>query len=232
MTTEPADAVPDLAEVRREIDAIDDRLLALLDARFAAVARVRAAKQAVEGPGRAAFRPAREAEVLRRLTAQGGGHVPPEVILRLWRIIMGAATQMQDGLRVFASTALLGHGPAASLLANQFMRLSACADAGAAIAGAADGGLAAVWLREPFADRLGQLHVVGALGDGVPEVFLVGAASLAGPTGGDETLVSCSTAPAGANWHAEGLAALPGFLEKAPGGARLLGRYPRLHLDL
>ena len=42
-TADPA-PIPSLIEVRREIDDIDDRLLALLDARFAAVARVRAAK--------------------------------------------------------------------------------------------------------------------------------------------------------------------------------------------
>ena len=233
MTAENTAPVPGLADVRREIDEIDERLLALLDARFAAVARVRAAKEAVAGPGRAAFRPGREAEVLRRLAARRGSNVPLELMVRLWRSIMGAATQMQDGLRVFASQALLADARASGLLGTQFSRLSACKDAGEAIRAAAAGGLAAVWLHEGFAELLGGLHVIGALGEPLPEVFLVGAPALAEPSGDDETLLAAAAAPHGALWWSHGLAGMAGFLHEqaVPAGSRLLGRYPRLNFN-
>jgi chorismate mutase len=223
---------PDLASVRREIDEIDDRLLALLEARFAAVARVRAAKEAVSGAGRAAFRPAREAAVLRRLAKQRGPSVPLELMVRLWRIIMGAATQMQDGLQVFASRKLLSNPAAAALLGTQFSRLSGCEDAASAIRASGEAGLAAVWVEESFAEHLGVLQVIGALGASKPEIFLVGSPSLAEASGEDETLLASPTVPANAQWSAHGLCGVPGFLEanEAPHGSYVLGRYPRLDL--
>jgi chorismate mutase len=228
MTLDPA-AIPSLAEVRREIDEIDDRLLALLDERFAAVARVRAAKQAEDGAGRAAFRPAREAQVLRRLLARRGQYLPPGLLVRLWRAIMGSATQAQDGLTVHASKLLLSDAAASALLNTQFGGIAACLNCAAAIDRAHVAGLAAVAFSEPFAQSLGRLQVIGTLGEDMPLVFLVGAPSLAEPSGDDETLVLADEAPAGAHWSHAGLAGLPGFLEPdaTPPGTVFLGRYPR-----
>lgn len=233
MTADPANS-PSLAHVRREIDEIDDRLIALLDERFAAVARVRAAKQAEDGPGRAAFRPAREAQVLRRLLAKRGKHLPASLLVRLWRSIMGSATQAQDGLTVHASKALLGDAAASALLNTQFGGISACLNCAAAIDRAHVAGLAAVSLAEPFAASLGRLHVIGTLGEEKPLVFLVGSPSLAEPSGDDETLVLATQVPADAHWTEAGLAGIPGFLEPdaTPPGTVFLGRYPRpLRLD-
>ena len=228
MTADPA-TIPSLGQVRREIDDIDDRLLALLDERFAAVARVRAAKQAEDGPGRAAFRPAREAQVLRRLLARRGQHVPAGLLVRLWRSIMGSATQAQDGLRVHASKTLLGDATASALLNTQFGGIAACLNCAAAIDRAHVAGLAAVSLAEPFSQSLGRLHVIGTLGEEKPLVFLVGSPSLAEPSGDDETLVVTDAAPANAHWVEAGLAGIPGFLEPdaTPIGTVFLGRYPR-----
>ena len=233
MTADPA-TIPSLGQVRREIDEIDDRLLALLDERFAAVARVRAAKQAEDGPGRAAFRPAREAQVLRRLLAQRGQHLPASLLVRLWRSIMGSATQAQDGLTVHASKALLSDVAASALLNTQFGGIAACLNCAAAIDRAHVAGLAAVSLAEPFAASLGRLHVIGTLGEEKPLVLLVGSPSLAEPSGDDETLVLADKAPANAHWAEAGLAGIPGFLEPdaTPAGTVFLGRYPRpLRLD-
>ena len=49
--------------IRREMDEIDTQLLALLGARFAATARVKA----IKGPAPSPMRPGREAAILRRL---------------------------------------------------------------------------------------------------------------------------------------------------------------------
>lgn len=233
MTSDPAKPLS-LADVRREIDAIDDRLLALLEERFAAVARVRAAKEAESGPGRAAFRPAREAQVLRRLLAKRGAHVPAGLLVRLWRAIMGSATQAQDGLMVHASKALLADPRAAALINTQFSGIAQCLNCASAIDRAHVAGLAAVSPAEDFSDSIGRLHVIGTLGEGEPAVFLIGQPSLAEPSGDDETLVRTNDAPANAHWASAGLAGLPGFLEpdETPPGTSFLGRYPRpLRID-
>lgn len=219
-----------LEEARREIDRIDDQILALLDARFAAVARVRAAKQAEQGPRRAAFRPAREAQVFRRLLARKGEHVPPGLLVRLWRTIMGWATQAQGALSVHGSARLLGEATAASLLGTQFAQVHEAADVASAIRSAeAMGGIAAVGLDEDFAPHLGEARVIGTLGNNRPSLLLIGPPLLAEPSGDDETLVLVSTPPAHANWQRGRLAGLPGFLEPGdvPAGATFLGRYPR-----
>lgn len=93
-----------LAEVRKEIDAIDDALHDLLMKRTELVvgvaeAKARAASAAGEG-GFVAFRPAREAEVLRRLAGRHRGRLPLRMVFRVWREIMAAMTRIQGPFRV------------------------------------------------------------------------------------------------------------------------------------
>lgn len=93
-----------LAQVRKELDAIDDALHDLLMQRAAVVmkvaeAKARAASAAGEGSF-IAFRPGREAQILRRLAARHGGSLPVPVIFRLWREIISAMTQLQTPFRV------------------------------------------------------------------------------------------------------------------------------------
>ena len=220
---------PRLEEVRREIDRIDDAMLALLEERFAVVAQVRAAKLAETGPKRAAFRPAREAQVLRRLLAAAGPHVPRGLLVRLWRSIMGSATQQQGALAVHASRALLADANAASLIGTQFDVITTHPDLATAMEAARAGGIAAVGLFEDFAPRLGALKGIGTLGVNRPAILLIGDASLAEPSGEDETLIACATPPAHALWASHGLAGISGFLEpgEIPAGCEFLGRYPR-----
>lgn len=77
-----------LDAIRREIDAIDDQLLDLLERRFSATRRVKATKAGDGSITSSPFRPAREAVMLRRLLARAGAALPPDVLIRLWRVIL------------------------------------------------------------------------------------------------------------------------------------------------
>lgn len=86
-----------LARLRREIDAIDDSLHDLVMRRAQVVDKVGRAKSA-EASG--ALRPAREAEILRRLVARHRGDFPKEGVVRLWRELMGTFTGLQQHFSV------------------------------------------------------------------------------------------------------------------------------------
>lgn len=88
-----ADDLNNLARLRTEIDRIDDTVIDLLIERMAHVGAIALAKGV--GDGRLAIRPAREADILRRLSARAAGRLPTEAIVRIWREIIGAATARQ-----------------------------------------------------------------------------------------------------------------------------------------
>lgn len=79
-----------LDDIRREIDGIDDAIFDLLIRRFEAMARVRAKKSGDGSIATSPFRPAREAAMLRRLLTRNGRRLPPELLVRLWRVILSA----------------------------------------------------------------------------------------------------------------------------------------------
>jgi len=95
MATTPSD----LAELRRRLDAIDDRLQDLLIERLQLVSRVAAEKR----NGRVASHvPAREAEIVRRLVARGRDAFPTGTLVRIWRELLGATTRAQGPFAVAA----------------------------------------------------------------------------------------------------------------------------------
>ncbi|WP_167730488.1 chorismate mutase [Terasakiella sp. SH-1] len=83
-----------LAQLRQEIDRIDDAVHDLLMERAQVVEEVRAAKGA-EG---IKLRPGREAEVLRRLISRHEGPFPKGALVRIWREVMSAYLKMQGHL--------------------------------------------------------------------------------------------------------------------------------------
>jgi chorismate mutase len=83
----------DLESLRRAIDALDDRLLGLIEQRLAVSAAVAALKDAA-GDGLLKMRPGREAAVISRLVAQAR-RAPPEMIAQLWRAMMSYGLQAQ-----------------------------------------------------------------------------------------------------------------------------------------
>lgn len=83
-----------LAELRAKIDAIDDAMHDLLIERGTVIDTLIRVKKAGR-PG-AAFRPQREAEMMRRLAARHSGRLPMATVEHLWREIITTFTHMQS----------------------------------------------------------------------------------------------------------------------------------------
>ncbi|MDD3446657.1 MAG: chorismate mutase [Zavarzinia sp.] len=96
----------DLDELRREIDAIDDRLHDLLLQRADLAQRLSAVKTAGN-----AMRPAREAAILRRLVTRHRGPLPAQVVGRVWREIISSLTRQQAPMSIalYATYAMTEH---------------------------------------------------------------------------------------------------------------------------
>ena len=87
--------IEDLRQLRESIDVLDNEILKALSQRMKLSDRVVAAKNGV-----AAFRPGREAALVRKLVAKveaDGLDIAPEVILCVWRQIMAASLGRQYG---------------------------------------------------------------------------------------------------------------------------------------
>lgn len=104
MPTNQTPPARDLKDVRRELDVIDDAIQDLLMKRTELVVEVAEAKaRAASASGQGsfiAFRPGREAEVLRRLASRQSGRLPLKVVFRLFREIMSTMTRIQGPFRV------------------------------------------------------------------------------------------------------------------------------------
>ena len=85
----------DIAKHRAEIDALDDKLVGLLNERAAHAAAVGALKSKGD-----AYRPEREAEVLRRVAAANRGPLASAVLLRLYAEIISACRALEEPLAV------------------------------------------------------------------------------------------------------------------------------------
>ncbi|MBL8510437.1 MAG: prephenate dehydratase [Betaproteobacteria bacterium] len=84
----------DLSQLRHQIDALDAEILTKLNARAALARRVGALKVGQ------AYRPEREAEVLRRIKALNQGPLPNEVVARLFREIMSVCLALERPITV------------------------------------------------------------------------------------------------------------------------------------
>jgi chorismate mutase-like protein len=88
-----------LDDLRRRIDAIDDALHDLLIERSEVNRRIGALKSKA-GDGLPAWRPGREAAVLRRLIARHRGPLPRAALVRIWRELMAAFLRLQADFNV------------------------------------------------------------------------------------------------------------------------------------
>lgn len=82
-----------LAEIRREIDRIDEAMHLLLMERGAVIDRLVEIKRTSETGS--AFRPAREADMMRRLAHRHQGRLPLATAEHLWRTIIATFTHVQ-----------------------------------------------------------------------------------------------------------------------------------------
>jgi chorismate mutase len=109
--------VAPLADLRRELDRLDDAMHDLLMARAAIVERVGAIKTSVK------LRPGREAAILRRLLQRHSGALPRQALVRIWRELFAGTTAMQGAFIVTACDADRG-GIYAQLTREHFGQLT------------------------------------------------------------------------------------------------------------
>ncbi len=86
-----------LNEARQQIDSIDSKILDLLMQRAELAMKIGAEKRK---NGLQVVQPDREAALLRRLLARHRGALPREAVVRIWRELVGAASLLQNPLKV------------------------------------------------------------------------------------------------------------------------------------
>ena len=96
---QPTD-IPSLADLRRDIDRIDESMHRLLMERGDIIDRLIAAKNTQESGS--AFRPAREADMMRRLVQRHHGILPLDTVESIWRVIISTFTHVQAPFSVHA----------------------------------------------------------------------------------------------------------------------------------
>jgi chorismate mutase len=144
---------PSLADLRQKIDRIDEAMHRLLMERGEIIDRLIAVKQTQETGS--AFRPAREAEMMRRLVDRHEGILPLDTAESIWRVIIATFTYVQAPFSVHAD---LSAGDAA-------MRDSARFHFGFTV---------------PFVPHMGAAGVVAAVSDSKGDLGLVPAFAMAG----------------------------------------------------
>jgi chorismate mutase len=95
----PSDT-PSLADLRREIDRIDETMHGLLIERSEIINRLIKVKKTQEKGS--AFRPAREADMMRRLVDRHQGILPLDTVESIWRVIIATFTYVQSPFSVHA----------------------------------------------------------------------------------------------------------------------------------
>lgn len=94
-------AQDELARLRAEIDRIDDDVVALLLERIAVVGRIGDVKTAAQMQQTGiALRPAREAEIIRRLAHAAAPSLPVAALTRMWRELLAVTTRLQTPINV------------------------------------------------------------------------------------------------------------------------------------
>ena len=107
---------PDLAEIRRRINEVDEQIQALINERARYAQAVGVAKGEL-GAAVDYYRPEREAEILRTVVERNEGPLRNEEMLRLFREIMSACLAQQEPLKIgflgpegtFTQTAVFKH---------------------------------------------------------------------------------------------------------------------------
>src|SRR3954468_13128489 len=153
MTKPPRTETPSLTELRREIDRIDEAMHGLLMERGEIIDRLIATKKTQESGS--AFRPAREADMMRRLVDRHKGILPLDTAESIWRVIISTFTYVQAPFSLHTD---LSAGDA-------LMRDSARFH---------------FWFTGPFVPHLGAASVVEAVSESKVDLGLVPAFSITG----------------------------------------------------
>jgi chorismate mutase len=100
MTQSSHSETPSLGDLRKEIDRLDEEVHRLLMQRGEIIDRLIAVKSTQETGS--AFRPAREAEMMRRLVDRHHGILPLDTVESIWRVIIATFTYVQSPFSVHA----------------------------------------------------------------------------------------------------------------------------------
>jgi len=95
MSTDTPTPPLSLDAVRARIDAVDADLLRLIGERASLASAVAEAKRAAGEGGRFALRPAREAQIMRKLLAARDPAASPALVVRIWRELIGDSLSRQ-----------------------------------------------------------------------------------------------------------------------------------------
>lgn len=158
---------PTLPELRAEIDRIDETMHGLLMQRGDIIDRLIAVKRSEETGS--AFRPAREAEMMRRLVQRHHGILPLDTAESIWRVIIATFTFVQAPFSLHAD---LSAGDAAMRDAARFH----------------------FGFTVPFVPHMGAAGVVAAVSDSKGDLGLVPAFAAVG-AGAWWTALEFDTAP-------------------------------------
>ena len=148
-----APQTPSLDDLRKEIDRIDEAMHKLLMERAEIIDRLISVKKSQETGS--AFRPVREAEMMRRLVKRHKGILPLDTVESIWRVIISTFTYVQAPFSVHAD---LSAGDA-------LMRDSARFHFGFTV---------------PFIPHMGAAGVVEAVSTSKGDLGLVAASAVAG----------------------------------------------------
>jgi chorismate mutase len=154
MASPPDAPKPALADLRREIDRIDEAMHRLLMERGDIIDTLIATKKTAESGS--AFRPAREADMMKRLVERHRGLLPLDTVESIWRVIISTFTYVQAPFSVHAD---LSPGEAA-------MRDSARFHFGFTV---------------PFVSHIGASGVVAAIAASRGDIGLVPATTASNP---------------------------------------------------
>ncbi len=93
----------DIQKLRASIDAIDDRIIDLLNERSGYVKQVGMTKKKRAADGKAFIRSGREAELVRRIYRKlESGVFPPQAAAQIWRLIICASLSLESQLTITA----------------------------------------------------------------------------------------------------------------------------------
>jgi chorismate mutase len=179
-----------LPALRAELDRIDNAVQDLL------IQRAEIVEHVARSGKPAAFRPGREASIIRRLVGRHHGSLPPVTLVRIWRELLAGTTSMQGGFSLAVSDP--DHGAPLTQLAREHFGaltpLRACASPGEALIDVSQGVASVAVLPYPseaeswwvaLLHHEPRLHIIGRLPfwnlrpDGFPSAQAVVVASTA-----------------------------------------------------
>src|SRR5215475_1102542 len=102
--TPRSDSPSSLADLRKEIDRLDEAMHRLLLERGEIIGRLISVKKTQETGS--AFRPAREADMMRRLVERHRGILPLDTVESIWRVIIATFTFVQAPFSVHADVSV------------------------------------------------------------------------------------------------------------------------------